>query len=200
MYWLVFRRYAPFDSFGGGFEGDSRKSASSELSDTARTVGAVEFEPGHIGSVYGYSSGTEFVGAGKRIAELLGKHYSKVNASVSVGTKTITTLKFTAQTDGANPLVPLAPAIDTFVDVQVVFGERRMQIQGSVRGDDFPNAEVFVIDRFGNSSLLLDFQTTGGRETGPMTRLWGAHEKQVIGDFFTKLMLDEQGCLVGCAR
>jgi hypothetical protein len=199
MYWLVFRRYAPFESFGGGFEGDNRKSASAKLDDTARTVGAVEFSPGHVGPVNGFSSGTEYVGGGQNIAKRLGKHFSKVNASVSVKTRSIDLLRFTAQTSGSNPMVPLAPKIDTFVDVQVVFGKGRLQIQGAVRGDDFPNAEVFIVDRFGGTSLLFAFETTGGKETGPITRLWGAHEKQEIGTFFNKVMLDESGCMVGCA-
>jgi len=198
MYWLVFRRYAPFESFGGGFEGDNRKTASTSITDSARTVGAVEFAPGQIGQVRGFSSGTEYVGVGKKIAEALGRHFSKVNASVSVKSKSVDTLRFSAQTSGANPMVPLAPAIDTFIDARITFAERRLQIQGTVRGDDFPNAEIFIIDRFGGAALLFEFETTGGKETGPMTRLWGAHKKQVIGSYSEKFSLDDAGCLVGC--
>ena len=200
MYWLVFRRYAPFESFGGGFEGDNRTIASPNLNDSARTVGAVEFAPGHVGAVSAFSSGTEYVGGGKWIAKLLGKHYSKVNASVSVTTRSIEAVNFTAQTAGSNPMVPLAPAIDTFVDVRAVFGAGRLQIEGTVRGDDFPNAEVFVVDRFGGTSLLFEFATTGGKDTGPATRLWGTHAKQEIGTFYEKLMLDDRGCFINSSR
>ena len=96
-------------------------------------------------------------------------------------------------------MVPMAPTIDTFVDAYVIFRERTLQIEGTVRGDDFPNAEVFVVDRMGGSVLLFDFKTSGGQQTGPMTRLWGAHEKQLLGQFFEKLMLDAQDCFSGCA-
>jgi hypothetical protein len=197
MFWLVFRRYAPFASFGGGFEGDGRTEASADLNATARTLGAVMFAPGTVGSSYAATSGTQYVGAGAAIARVLGKHFSQVTSSVSIATRTLDCLRFTAHSAGGNPMVPLAPAIDTFVDAHVVFGDRNMQLEGTVRGDDFPNAEVFVVDRMGGSIVLLDFKTTGGQQTGPMTRLWGAHEKQVLGTFFGKYLLDERGCLCG---
>lgn len=115
-YALFFRRYAPFASFGGGFEGDHRTSSSTILTATARTVGAISFAPGHVDPISGSSSGTAFVGAGALVERLLGRHISKVTASVSVSTATLGCIRFSAQTAGANPMIPLAPAIDTYVD------------------------------------------------------------------------------------
>lgn len=198
MYWIVYRRYAPFESFGGGFEGDNRAEASTKLTDTARTIGAVTIAPNYIGDVYGFSSGSRYVGAGNRVSKLIGQHFSKVTSSVSASTKSLGCLRFTAQSSGSNPMIP-APAIDTFLDVSVAFSARGMQIEGTVRGDDFPNAEVFIVDRVGNSAMLFDFKTTGGKETGPITRLWGSHDKQCLGTFCEKFMLDRYQYLVGCA-
>src|SRR4051794_10006491 len=117
-YMLVFRRYAPFKEFGGGFEGDDRSGPSTSLMASARTVGVVTFDGSSI-SINGSSSGTAFTGFGADVNQVLGKHTSKVVATVDVKTRNTMLLSFTAYTAGANPMVPLAPDIDTFVDLDI---------------------------------------------------------------------------------
>lgn len=60
---LIVRRYAPFESFGGGFEGD-RREFSLELRATARTIAIVQFTPGtpRAPEAYGVSSGSAWIG------------------------------------------------------------------------------------------------------------------------------------------
>jgi hypothetical protein len=181
IYTLFFRRYAPFATFGGGFEGDHRKSASTSLLATARTIGIVSFAPGNVGPVRGSSSGTAFSGAGARVERMLGRHFSKVTSTVTVSSRTIDHVRFSAQTAGANPIVPLAPTIDTFVDFDALFRDRALILSGTVRGDDFPNVEVFAVDAKGQSVLLFEFATSGGQNTGPITRLAGDHSNQTLG-------------------
>src|SRR5262245_25276643 len=130
IYTLFFRRYAPFDTFGGGFEGDRRKGASTSLTDSARTIGHISFAPGNVGGMSSGSSGTAFAGAGAFVERLLGRHVSKVTSSVTVKTRSVDQLHFTAQTAGANPMVPLAPDIDTFVDIGVLFRRQALEISG----------------------------------------------------------------------
>jgi hypothetical protein len=195
-YTLFFRRYAPFESFGGGFEGDARSVASTNLSDTARTIGKVQFAPGMIGVVIGESSGTSFVGVGALIQNILGRHTSKVTSSVSVSTKSLDCVRFTAQTAGANPMIPGAPTIDTFIDFHVAFSNTSVVFQGTVRGDNFPNAEVFVTDSQGCALMLLDFSTSGGQTTGPIIRLAGSHANQKIGEFNYRVSLSANQCFV----
>jgi len=130
-----------------------------------------------------FSSGSTFDGAGPWIAEKIGRKYSKVQAILSNVARTNGMLKFTVQTAGANPLVPVvAPDIDTFVDIVVTFGEH-VRYVGTVRGDDFPNGEVFVVEPEGREVLLFDYRTGGGRNTGPLTRLAGSHADQHLGAF-----------------
>ncbi len=69
-YSLVFRRYAPFATFGGGFEGDNRTVASTSLAATARTIGVIGFSPGSVGPLNTSSSGTAFSGAGALVKNL----------------------------------------------------------------------------------------------------------------------------------
>lgn len=181
---LVFRRYAPFPSFGFGFEGDNRTGPSVSMHATARTSGMVPFERGNIGSIAAESSGTEFVGLGKWIRKVAGRHYSNVVCAVTNKVTTHNFVAFTASTAGGNPMVPLvAPDIDTFVDLRVDWIGSSLRVQGTIRGDDFPNAEVFLIDMNGTGCLVFDGRTTGGQSMGPITRLAGGHESQRLGNF-----------------
>jgi hypothetical protein len=180
---LVFRRYAPFGSFGFGFEGDHRDKPSMSSLVSARTIGCVPFDRGGIGAMHAYSSGTQYVGAGDAVRRFLGRPLSIVEKAVRTSIVSANAISFTAQTAGANPMIPGAPAIDTFLDVRVEWIANSLRVQGSVRGDDFPNAEVFVLDSKGTGRLLFDGRTTGGQNTGPMTRLAGANDGQQLGSF-----------------
>jgi uncharacterized membrane protein YgcG len=103
-------------------------------------------------------------------------------------------ISFTASTAGANPMIPVvAPDIDTFVDLRVEWIASSIRVQGTLRGDDFPNAEVFLLDRKGIGCLLFDGRTTGGRNTGPMTRLAGGHESHLIGRFNLTIGISTDG-------
>ncbi len=192
-YTLVFRRYAPFASFAG-FEGDVRTEPSTSMDATARTIGTVPFAPGQVGTVSKGSSGTQITMFGGAVARLIGTRHSNVASSVTVQTATIDSVRFTALTSGANPMFgPAAPAIDTFIDVHAVFRGAVLELSGTVRGDNFPNAEVFVLDEKGNGTLLFSLKTDGGQNTGPFTRLWGEHAKQVLGTFRLAIPVDAAG-------
>ena len=185
--YLFVRRYAPFSTFGGGFEGDVRTQATTSPTATARTVGVVEFGPRAIRGYRSFSDGTQFLAAGPWLASKIGKKFSNVRAEVtniSINSKAIS---FTVFTAGANPLVPGAPDIDTYVDFKATFfTEGNTLYGGTIRGDSFPNAEVFIIEENGRQVLLFDFRTTGGRDTGPL-RLIGEHAGVVLGTFSVRV-------------
>jgi hypothetical protein len=192
-YCLVLKRYAPFTTFGGGFEGDSRTGPSPDRAATARTVGVVDFDISDITPViYGYSSGTRW----RRNAA---HSFAKVAASITVKTKTATSLSFIAYTAGANPLVPASPDIDTFVDLSITFHNRSIVFEGRVRGDSFPNAEVWAYDdpSDGNYVLLFDYRTEGGRNTGPL-RLPGSHSSSNLGQIFLTVPMERTGRFLAC--
>jgi hypothetical protein len=181
---VVFRRYAPFNQFGFGFEGDHRSGPSTSLSDTARTIGWVAFDHGTVGSPVSKSSGTEFTGGGDWLRKLLGRHYSTVKCRISNQVTGKSSVAFTAATAGANPMVPvIAPDIDTYLDFRADWVGTNLRFQGTVRGDSFPNAEVFVLDARSTGCLLFDGRTSGGRNSGPVTRLSGSHENHRLGTF-----------------
>lgn len=106
-------------------------------------------------------------------------------------------VKFTAYTAGANPWIPvISPDIDTYVDFTASFGSGSFSVMGKVRGDPFPNLEVFLMDGAGNKVLLLDFRTSGGT-FGPLYKLWGDNQHYVIGRFATAIKLDAAGHFAG---
>lgn len=186
LYNFWFRRYAPFAEFGFGFEGDKRTAASTSFSDTARTSGGCSFGPNFVGPGYGTSSGTRH-----KLSQA--SAMSKVTSSVTVATRSLSIVRFTAMTAGANPMVPGAPDIDTFVDLTATFRSSELILDGTVRGDTFPNAEVFVYDGVGKAKLLWDYTTTGGQDTGPMTRLAGSHSSTTLGTFSVRVPIKPLG-------
>jgi hypothetical protein len=194
-YGLYFRRYAPFATFGFGFEGDKRSTASTSLKATSRTYGWVMFNQFEIVHRFADSSGTHYHSS--VWGEIVG--HSKVSMAVVRSSLAGPGLiEFTASTAGSNPLVPKSPDIDTTVTARFDFGQPKfMHISGEVFGDNFPNLEVFLLCyRSSHAALLIDGRTTGGRNTGPMTRLSGAHSRQSLGRLSGTLLLNENGELV----
>jgi hypothetical protein len=193
---LVFRRYAPFNKFGFGFEGDHRSGPSVSMHATARTIGIVPFANGKIGSIKGESSGTQYMGGGDWLRQVLGRHWSSVVSTVTRQHASMNSIRFSASTAGANPMLKGAPDIDTYVDFNATWQGSGVRLNGAIRGDNFPNAEVFVIDAKGTGCLLFDGRTTGGQNTGPMTRLAGAHNSQLLGQFSCAMPLSPAGLFI----
>ena len=192
---LYFRRYAPFDTFGFGFKGDSRDAASTSLKVTSRTYGFVMFNQFEIVHHSVNTSGTDYHSS--LWGDIVG--YSKVSGTtVRSRLAGPGLIEFSASTAGANPLVPKSPDIDTFVTARFEFGHPKlMLISGEVFGDNFPNLEVFLLCyRSAHTALLIDGRTTGGRNTGPITRLPGSHSNQSLGRLSGTLLLTENGTLV----
>lgn len=188
---LVFKRYAPFETFGGGFEGDNRTGPSSNRGATARTIGVVDFDIATVSpKMLGYSTGTRWF----KDAEM---SFSKVTTQLTVGSTANGSTTFTAYTAGSNPCVPAAPDIDTFVDLTAKFAPGSVTFSGKVRGDAFPNAEVWVYDGTVGAKhvLLVDYRTGGDRNLGPAT-LFGTGASTTIATFNRTVLLGADGKFV----
>lgn len=189
MYFLVVRRYAPYTTFGGGFEGDSRTEATVNPLASARTIGVAAFTLRNVAGYEGTSSGSTFDGAGEWVRKVIGRHYSHVTAEISNVDKGRDSISFTLYTAGANPLVPIiAPDIVTYVDFKASFGGPGVLLSGTVRGDTFPNCEVFALDCRANGAMLFDYRTSGGRNFGPL-RLLGQKDS-TLGLFNVRVALN----------
>lgn len=221
-YHLFVRRYAPFSSFGGGFDGDNR-GFSTKTNVTSRTVGVATFGPTSTDvSGSGYSTGSAWVGPWEVRKSYplgsIGQSNGQVRVSITNTTSTNGKIRFTIHTEGNLPLKDIllhqklaeaadkisgvlrpnsprpqgTPDIDTFVDFTATFSGEKVQFEGTVRGDRFPNAEVFVLDGASNDVPLLDYRTKSN-EAGPLYRLFGAHAQNRLGSFRKEICVDSNG-------
>ncbi len=205
-YRLMIRRYAPFESFGGGFEGDNRQfSTKAEV--TSRTIGVVTFTPD--GSTKpdgkGRSSGSAWVGpwAIRQGDKSVKTSVGDVRVTITNISTTSAGTAFTVQTSGNLPLKDVllpksvattvdkanhlirpksarpegTPDIDTYLDFKVQASAGALDVQGVLRGDSFPNCEVFLLDAKGVAFPLLDYQTSGGAG-GPIRLVVGHKDTQ----------------------
>ncbi len=193
---LYFRRYAPFDTFGvPSFEGDKRNAASTSLKVTSRTYGVVMFNQFEIIQTFANTSGTHYH---PLLFDSIVGHSKVSMTTVRSRLAGPDLIEFTASTAGANPLIPKSPNIDTFLTARFDLGfgspNRLMRISGEVFGDNFPNLEVFLLCyRSAHTALLIDGRTTGGKRTGPITRLSGSHRGQSLGRLSGTLLLNHNG-------
>ena len=170
---VYLRSFAPFDSFGGGFAGDNR-TFSTDLNATSRLSGKVTIDPA-TGQVLGAT-------AQSSPSSCAGAPCSLVFGDTSrTGTPTISARNvggaIVVNMAGANPLVPGAWDIDLTLTLRV----GPSGYSGSLVGDAFPNAEVFVVGP-GGATMLHTFSTSGGPLTGPYMYLLGANTRP-MGNF-----------------
>jgi hypothetical protein len=193
-YGLWFRRYAPFKRFGdigiGQFEGDDR-GPSTSLQATSRTYACVMFDSGGIRHSFANSSGTTFF---PYFGTPFTGHSNVRHAVTRMPIAGPGLLVFEAHSEGANPLVPKSPDIDTFVKVKIDFLGNALWINGEAFGDNFPALEIFLYSyRSGRAAMLFDGRTTGGPHEGPAKRLFSSHRNHSLGRFSAMLMLDGSG-------
>jgi RHS repeat-associated protein len=192
-YQIGVRRYAPFENFSG-FKGDPRWGTTDRNvsyraglfitihPDSGRTIA----EADSTGSHWSFSD-----------FEYMSKPEIDVMVSPLIGGARVT-----AGMAASNPCILGAPDIDTFITVEIMnttyAGQRAIRITGTVYGDKFPNAEVFIRDGRGNGVLLLDYWTSSG-SLGPLYRLFFAGRDNVVGRFDATLLVDENGTIIGPA-
>ena len=197
---LYFRRYAPFDTFGGFIagqrnEGDKRTTASTSLKVTARTYGFVMFNQAGIVEFHAGTTGTTFHPL--FFADIFG--IAKVSTTIVDHTlfHGPRTFLLSASTASPWPLTPaaLTPDINTIVNVFVDFSSGvSLSVSGEVWGDNFPNLEVFLVCyRSMHTALLIDGRTTGNRDFGPLLRLRGTNEDCSLGKFYLNWALNKKG-------
>jgi hypothetical protein len=199
---LTVRRFAPFQTFGGKFEGDadsrhipvSRDGSggfTSEPTATARTTmtigveGSTPTEPsGHADlsrhPLFGTGRATVYVTSGSHST-------SSVDGMIE------------AKSAGSNPLLLRAPDIDTDMQIAYQLSPGKLALDGSVWGDTFPNAELFASDASGQAVMLGEFQTTYGAELGPFHLCFDAPRTPTFEliNFHAEIPVDPDGNFAG---
>ena len=94
------------------------------------------------------------------------------------------------------PLASGSPDIDVRSSITMRLMEGNiLRIEGTMKGDGFPNAELFVGDAANNRIMLNEFTTTGGK-MGPAYMLFGEGDA-AMGSFMLDIQLDAAGNFTG---
>ncbi|WP_344980426.1 RHS repeat-associated core domain-containing protein, partial [Compostibacter hankyongensis] len=191
------RSFAPYETFGGGFEGDSRGySTALGLGEggsvTSRVQYAFSVDPSartfNVGHVWSNESRHPILGTANATPN------DKANItgfSSSMDKEGNSTVSFTANLSAANPLTePLSPDIDVHTKFTLTENERKGTLNVNVvqTGDAFPSAEVFIGDTNGNQ-LFIGVSPAMGN---PYTSLRGDNHRPMISVKFTVTM-DKKG-------
>lgn len=171
---LFIRSYAPFKTFGLGFHGDGRGPTTAKTA-TSRIWTAIAFGPkeGRAKVIDRASSGTKHIW-------IEGVRYAQPGVNLTAR-RNGENLLLVVHMAGANPMLePASPDIDVHLTLSVGITGGILALSGSMKGDGFPNAEVFIADRIDTRRMLLTYATTADRDIGPMTRLWGDNKREMV--------------------
>jgi hypothetical protein len=185
---LFLRSYAPFRVFGGGYAGDDR-GPSTDMNATAKIHYVITFSYLRMGLVgtpdafcseskgrglfpYLISATAPFSAGIDHDGTVKGKGDARHETTVQPIGKPGHGFALNAHVSGANPLVGMAADIDVDLNARFERGEGSLRVSGTLAGDAFPNAELFLRDATGGTFLLHHFQTPGN-EMGPYHYLPG---------------------------
>lgn len=167
---VYLRSFAPWESFGGGFEGDNR-GPSTSLDATSRISGRVTINAA-TGEILGQevtTSGTRCIG--EPCMSAFGPEISV--SDVSINTRSANGV-LTLSIAGSNPKFGgFAPDIDATLTLNL------SDFSGRLVGDAFPSAEAFIVGP-GGARMLHTFSTPGGAQTG-LWRLFGENSRAMGG-------------------
>ena len=197
-------RYAPFNEFGIGYEGDGRTTGNPSAS--SRVSGAIEidFDTGYVSPVTAGGEPSACAGSSWlsmcQVARAL--RNSSERAGPRDGERTYhwivpgQLLEVDMHYWGSNGMSPVfdfaTPDIDTRIKMVIGRTGSAINVSGSVYGDAFPNADFGIADAAGHSTVLGNYQTPSGT-LGPYYRLFGAGLDNQFTSFSGAVSLDADG-------
>lgn len=196
------RSFAPFETFGGGFAGDSRSYSTALGEGEGGTVTsrvqqvftvdptARKLEPGHV-----WSNASHHPVLGTATA----KAHATITGYTSASDKDGNTVaSFTASMAAANPLVKGSPDIDVHTQFTLTENEKQgtLKIHVVQSGDKFPTAETFIGDSKGNQLFIGVSPAGANAVTGPYTNLPFDENRPMMTSDFT-VQTDKSGIFTG---
>jgi RHS repeat-associated protein len=182
---LFIRSFAPFERFGGGFEGDNR-GFTTDLGVMSRISVRIPIDLSTLellGDPKGQSSRSSCLSDFCRalVSTATGQPIREQTVATGRPTVGVSNLKGGAlaiDVAGANPLLPSAD-----IDLRLTLQRNNNGLTLSLTGDAFPNAEVFFIDQSGHVRMFLEFSTSGSAGFGPYLYLPGNSQRDMGGAF-----------------
>ena len=199
-YPIHIRFFAPFKSFGGGFDGDGVNRGFSTAPGKAEG-GTVTSRMQHKFTVDPTAAKINVGNAWSDESShpLLGKATAKTEANISAFKSTTdkngnSTASFTANMAAANPLVPGSPDIDVKTQFTLTENQKAgtLNVNVTQKGDAFPAAETFIGDTKGNQIFIGVSPAIGN----PYTSLPGDGVKKMMSANFT-ITMDAEGVFAG---
>lgn len=200
-YPITIRGFAPFESFGYGFHGDSRGYSTGDVS--ARVHQKINFDTDKTSvTTEAWSSPTWRTSnpSNKKTATPSVNFTGDFTIKQSGDSKTF---DFSSHVAAGNPLTPkaLTPNIDIFSDFSITENKKAgtLSVSGSLKGDNFPSTEAFITDPLGNNIFIGIGQIDAGvgRNTGPFTELPGENADNPITNFNFTITTDKKGNFTG---
>ena len=193
------RSFAPFKTFGGGFEGDNRRystslSPSEGGTSTSRLQHVFTVNPTtrtfNAGYVWSNQSRHPLLGSGNATPNDRANIKNFTSSTDGNGNSTI---KFTANMAGANPLINGSPNIDVHTNFTLTENESAgtLKINAVQTGDAFPSAETFIGDTKGNQLFIGVSPAIGN----PYTSLIIDGKKMMSANF--TVTMDQNGVFTG---
>lgn len=206
--WL--RCYAPFKSFGGGYDGDAREE-STDVTKTSRVVFVLTIDYARMSMAKPATARCD-ESHGRGLFPMLmslpamsaagdwrhGVVTGRGNARFTILTEPVGRpgqgLAAAIHVWAGNPLVPIAPDIDVQLNLKLKKDvDTALLASGNLMGDAFPNSELFLRDATGRTSLLHAYRTPGGIY-GPFSYLPGSNTRP-MGAFGKRLKTTSTGLL-----
>ncbi len=201
------RSFAPFKTFGGGFAGDNRgyttalgKGEGGSVTSRIQYAFSVDptrqtFKPGNVWS---NESSHPILGTGNATpndkADIRG-------FTSSTDKKGNSTVSFTTDMAGSNPLIPRSSDIDIHTEFTLTENESSgtLNVSAVQAGDAFPSAETFIGDTKGNQLYIGVSAAEGGATLGPYTHLPEDNHRLMMKANFT-IIMDKSGIFKGVVQ
>ncbi len=194
-YPIYTRAFAPFKTFGGGFDGDGAdRGYTTSLSATSRLSQSYTMDPSkhRYWNLVTKSDPSHHPELGTKTAPddrgNISDFTYKVNKDGSHTVSWVSTMS------GHNPLVVLSPDIDVKTKFSITENTKtgRLDILAVQYGDRFPAAETFIQDTKGNA-LFIGVSPYDGN---PFTSLPGDNNRPMMTANFT-VTIDNRGVFTG---
>jgi RHS repeat-associated protein len=194
-YPITIRAFAPFDHFGGGYNGNgANRGYTTDANASAKVHQRINFDTDKSSmTLSAWSSPTTHVATP-------GFYKTESPTARFVGNYDISKIgdykrfEFGTHVEGSNPMFPMAPPIDVFSEFAITENKElgTLNISGKLTGDNFPATEAFISDPSGANVFI----GIGFYEGSPFSSLGGTN-RRLITSFDFSITLDDKGNFTG---
>jgi len=190
------RSFAPFKTFGGGFEGDNRgystaagKGEGGSVTSRVQQTFTVDPAKGTLTGERTWSDESHHFILGTKTATPDGEVNATFGCSPTKNSATID-----AEMTGALPLLDGSPDIDVKSTISIVEDTKAgtLTVNATMKGDGFPAAEMFIGDTKGQQLMIIASPAQGN----PFTSLPGDNNRYMGSANFT-VAINEKGEFMG---